>query len=178
MDKKSEKQKSTNIIVNPNEPQNLSTEKKINSFPIFPTDFYSQNSENSTGIENELKEEEIIETQDYKFNRFGNEIQMIQKNKPIQDDDNYDNEIDMNNIESDDNKSEIKNICDITANSELRKKKTIEENEKIKKKIDSTWNSCISYLSENNNNIYNSNKTTNLIKTKSKTEEELKKRKY
>ena len=57
---------------------------------------------------------------------------MIEKNKPIKDDNNYFDEIDIKNQESEDNKSEIENFPQVTANSELEKKNA--EAEKIKKK--------------------------------------------
>ena len=47
---------------------------------------------------------------------------MIEKNKPIKDDNNYFDEIDIKNQESEDNKSGNENFPEVTANSELEKK--------------------------------------------------------
>ena len=54
-----------------------------------------------------------------KWNLYGKNKQ---ENKPIKDDNNHDNEIDMKNQESDDNKRGIGNFSEIMVNSELEKK--------------------------------------------------------
>ena len=176
MENENESQNNTNTISNLNESQNLNIEDEITTSSILPIDCFYIYSKDLTGIEiNEFKEGEIIETKNYILQRCENIVKMIEKNKPIKDDNNYFNEIDIKNQESEDNKSEIENFPQVTANSELEKKNA--EAEKIKKKeenIKKKWMNLIPlYPGKNNNNDYNSKIIRNIKKTESKPEKKL-----
>lgn len=108
MEKENESQKNTNSIFSLNEPQKLYS-KDLTVIDI-----------------NEFKEGEIIETENYIFERCGDTVHRVQKNKQenksIKDDNNYDNEINIKDQESEDNKSESENFPEVMVNSELEKK--------------------------------------------------------